>query len=812
MKNSPSRFKLIGCLALSLVTGTAASEGLVLDRANLKATPSLFVRMYQQNMEPSAATFGQCLGSYALPSVAQSARVSESGPRQITAELDRLIGEREGVFELQGNVVIEDGRRQLLSELAVLDQDKQLLRFPQGLVVLENEMVLQGDQASIGLEAQTLELGSVQWLLSGQNLRGTAGRLEQTGVGQVVLQEAELTRCAPGNDGWSLGAKRLEINEGAEYAQAEGAVLRIKSIPVAYLPKMRVSLGGDQVSGWQMPSGGISSRDGLELQLPYHWRVNPEIDATIVPRWISRRGVGVDGQLQYDSADQLGELNLSYLSSDDLYNGYFDRETFKDFGGESILPSFEPADRWLVAIDQAGVWGPVSAKFDFSRSSDRDFFRDLDTYIGLANPTALNQFAELAYTTRKLDLRLRTLAFQRLDELYLPDYEVKPALALDYQSNLAGQGFGWSVSAQVAEFARRQARRQLAEPAISGAQGRRSHLQPSVSYRQDGLSGFWAFRGGLKATSYELDRSAQDSTGVYYSDSHRSVGFVTADVGWFLEREIGSARGWIQTLEPRIFYLRQGFEAQDDLPVFDSIPASVTFDQLFSDTRFTGPDRVSDANRLTLAATSRLLTSRGREKAKLSFAYMDHLSVPRMSWPSFQDIAANDLVAGEQRVNLSDRWELSAWQLWNKDRSLWEELRASLHLRGAGRRVYNFGYSHREFNDIKQTEFSAYAPVSQNIAFNMRWHYDLESHRTLEAFFGVEYDDCCMKVRLVAHQYLENPGFQNLGLPIASFPPDELRTDRGVLIEIQLKGLAGIGSKVDALLRRSVYGYESAGY
>ncbi|HCG70604.1 MAG TPA: hypothetical protein DE147_09090, partial [Gammaproteobacteria bacterium] len=74
--------------------------------------------MYQQNMEPSAATFGQCLGSYALPSVAQSARVSESGPRQITAELDRLIGEREGVFELQGNVVIEDGRRQLLSELA----------------------------------------------------------------------------------------------------------------------------------------------------------------------------------------------------------------------------------------------------------------------------------------------------------------------------------------------------------------------------------------------------------------------------------------------------------------------------------------------------------------------------------------------------------------------------------------------------------------------------------------------------------------------------------------------------------------------
>ena len=38
-------------------------------------------------------------------------------------------------------------------------------------------------------------------------------------------------------------------------------------------------------------------------------------------------------------------------------------------------------------------------------------------------------------------------------------------------------------------------------------------------------------------------------------------------------------------------------------------------------------------------------------------------------------------------------------------------------------------------------------------------------------------------------------------------PLDDLRTDRGVLLEMQLKGLAGFGSKVDALLRRSVYGY-----
>jgi LPS-assembly protein len=112
--------------------------------------------------------------------------------------------------------------------------------------------------------------------------------------------------------------------------------------------------------------------------------------------------------------------------------------------------------------------------------------------------------------------------------------------------------------------------------------------------------------------------------------------------------------------------------------------------------------------------------------------------------------------------------------------------------------------------NIKQAELSTYAPLSQHLAVTGRWHYDLESQRTLEAFVGVEYDDCCIKLRLIARQYLENPSYRGYGLPQALLPVNELRTDRGLLLEVELKGLAGIGSKVETLLRRSIYGYGAA--
>lgn len=820
MKNTRSCLRLLAATALLLAASPALSERKTSSVSTVSERSQLATRLYRQHHQPTAENFGRCLGSYVRPAhLAIGQAVSDdsfvgNNQRRITAELDRLTGTRDGLVRLRGNVVINDGVRVLEAAEALFNQSEQGLIFPQGLVVSERNLVIQSERADIGFDGQEMQLASVQWLLPQQGLRGTAELLQQTGSGEVVLTDATLTRCAPGNDGWSLGVKSLKINEARGYAQAKGALLRVKSTPVAYLPQMRVSLDGAQTSGWQSPSGGFSSRDGLDLQLPYFWKITPQSDATLTPRWISRRGVGIDGQARYGGSRQEAEINLSYLPSDNLYNGYFDRQTYKALGGENRIGSFESADRWLMALSQRGDFGPINTRIDFARSSDRDFFRDLNSYVGLTNPNALNQLAEVAFTTAKLKLKLRSLGFQRIDELYLSDYRSSPALLLDYESNAYGQGMNIALNVHWSGFDAQQGRLDAMQSAPVQPEGRRAYISPTLAYRRDYAGGYWSVKGGYKFTRYDLD----DNLGLVESGDRqidRGVGFFSADTGLFFERDLKIGGGdLVQTLEPRLYYLKQGYEAQDSLPVFDAIPLNMTFDDLFSDSRFAGFDRIGDADRVTLAATSRLLAPTGRELIAVSLAYLDHLSAPRVRWQNRQgrlDIGASDLLASEQTLSLNDAWQFRARQLWNNERSVWEELGASLHLRGSGRRVYNFGVNRRTRDQITQAEFSTYAPLSQHLAFTTRWHYDLESHRTLEAFVGFEYDDCCIRLRAVARQYLENPSYRNFGLHPSLLPLDELRTDRGLMLEVQLKGLAEFGSKVDALLRRSVYGYAQTG-
>lgn len=819
MKNTRSRLRLFAAIMLWFTACTVlAVENPIIERPateGLTGNANLGAALYQQRLQAGAANFGQCLGSYVLPPqllLKQEPGESVPAKRLVTAELNQLSANRQGTVRLQGEVVIRDGARTLLAEEVLYSHAERQLHLPQQFLLKDGPLLLQGEQANLLLGGAALELGVLQWLMPAQGLRGTASSLQQSDRGNVVLTDAQLTRCLPGNNSWSLAVKELEINAVAGYAQASGALLRVKSVPVGYVPRLRVSLDGSRTSGWQMPSGGISSRDGLELQVPYYWEFSPRVSVTAAPRWISRRGVGIDGRLLAQSESQTTAVDMSYLAADDLYNGLFDRKTFKALGGANTLGSFRSADRWMLAVDHLGRLGPLRTRVDFARSSDRDIFRDLDSYVQLTNPNALKQLAQIAFVSDHWDLRMQSLGFQRLDERDLADYESSPWLTLGYRSNAYGEGLDLAVQAQWAQFNAAPGFVPNVLPAQIMLEGSRLHIEPTLSYQQQYAGGFWMLRGGYKLTRYELDGGAVDAQVEAQAD--RNVGFFSVDAGLFFDRDLSLAgRDLVQTLEPRVFYLRQEFAAQQALPMFDSMPLGMSFDQLFSDDRFAGLDRIGDANRLSMAVTSRVLNASGREVLSMGAGYLRHFSDPRVRWRQAAgmgaaDIGGSDLVALAQTINFSAAWQMRGHQLWQEDLSAWQELGAAVHLRGAGQRVYNFGVNRRLLDQIEQAEASAYLPLSQHVAVTGRWHYDLANHRTLEAFFGIEYDDCCLRLRLVAQQYLENPSYRNFGLPQSLLPSDDLRTDRGILLEVQLKGLAGFGSKVDALLRRSVYGYD----
>ena len=90
--------------------------------------------------------------------------------------------------------------------------------------------------------------------------------------------------------------------------------------------------------------------------------------------------------------------------------------------------------------------------------------------------------------------------------------------------------------------------------------------------------------------------------------------------------------------------------------------------------------------------------------------------------------------------------------------------------------------------------------VPERFALVGRWNFDLISGRTIEGFGGIEYNDCCLQVRLMARRFLDSPTATNF---------DEVEGDDGVFRQIVFKGLAGFGTKVESVLQRGVRGYRS---
>jgi LPS-assembly protein len=72
------------------------------------------------------------------------------------------------------------------------------------------------------------------------------------------------------------------------------------------------------------------------------------------------------------------------------------------------------------------------------------------------------------------------------------------------------------------------------------------------------------------------------------------------------------------------------YRDQSQFPNFDSAEASFNFAQIFSENRFIGNDRISDANQLTAALVSRFIEPNGAERLRLALGQRFYFTPPRV--------------------------------------------------------------------------------------------------------------------------------------------------------------------------------------
>ncbi len=717
---------------------------------------------------PKDILWRTCPAASSIPAAPRADAEYEPGTTSISADqVDLAEG---GLSTLEGNVEVIRDQTALTADTVRYDSDAATVEAEGNVHFWDSSLFWRGAQGHVDLEQKAATFRNGSYRLIGRQGRGNAGSAAIDNSRHTAdFRDVDYTTCPGEIPTWRLAGKDIHLDNNIDVGTAKHVTLQIHNVPVFYLPYFTFPLTDHRKSGFLPPSFGSSSNSGADISIPYYWNIAPNYDATITPRFLGDRGAMLKGEFRYLGSQSHGQINLDYMPNDRAFND--DQRTLFGF---RHYQGFRNGHAYLT----------------YNRVSDKQYFEDFGRSLSLASTRFLEQRAEIDYSGRYWALTGRAQSYQAVDRTSDPlnrPYKRLPQILFTTRLPQHNRQLNFDFRGEAVYFDR-----------DAGVIGGRLDLMPTLSYPINTDAGFFEPRLSLRQTNYLLNRQ----TGATSSSESRTLPILSLDSGLYFERDLSlGSHAYLQTLEPRLFYLYIPDTNQDQLPIFDTGEYNLSFAQFFREDRFSGPDRVGDANQVTVALTSRLLgRDTGREKLRASIGQIYYLANRNVHLPGKTVI--NDALSpfiAEIAARINDDWRTSATLQWDPNSSKTDKAAFSLRYRPGDGRVFNLSYRLRRTTsllrttaDVEQTDLSFRWPLNPAWSLVGRWNYSLAKGSSLETVGGVEYNSCCWGLRLVGRRFLTSSD--------GSF-------DNGLFLQVQLKGLGGFGRSTERFLRRSIPGY-----
>ena len=387
---------------------------------------------------------------------------------------------------------------------------------------------------------------------------------------------------------------------------------------------------------------------------------------------------------------------------------------------------------------------------DINGLSDDNYIVDLGSDYYNRADTHLYKTLGLSYFSQSLDFTAQFRDFEVLGD-HPDSYRALPEIRLNYLTPI-GLGAEFQLNSELAYF-------ESAE--LDNPTATRFHIAPTVRYPfQNQWSEFLA-EATILHTRY-LQKNVQNST--LEKNISRTLGQAKVYGSLAFERPAS----WFgteatQTFEPKVQYLYTSFEDQSNIGQYDTTRLFNDFAGLFRGQEFTGLDRISDNNQITVGITSRFIDNNNQERFKLSLGQIFYLKDNQVV-----DASKNDdrsALAAELDWQIGSKWFAHTQAQVSTITDRVERSSLSLEYQLSKNKIIQI--NHRYVRDlssekINQVGITASWSLAKNWQWVGRWYHDLEQNRTVESYTGLQYESCCWNVSFVAQRYLSNR-FDNNG-------------------------------------------------
>lgn len=649
------------------------------------------------------------------------------------------------------------------------------------------------------------------------NAWGTAKKATRDTSQIMTLQHATYSTCNPTHPAWWLSATTLVFNKQIHQGEAYNALLRFYGMPVFYFPYYNFPIDHYRKTGFLTPHIGLNSSSGGLVSLSFYWNMAPNYDFTLTPELMTTRGLNMHARFRFLSVISSGDMYVSYLFNDRVFQR-FREETLRKFSNHVNNPQYLPYlnqlkimknQRGFVSMHEYIAFNPKwSSNMILNYVTDPYFFQDLGALMNenslsnqLLNQIDLQysglygQFNGMlqVYQTLHLISQILAPAFDQYDRL--PEFDVNA-----YYPNITSK-IDFNINAEVINFSYQS------DFTTDKPIGQRLHMRPGLSFPFYFASGYITPQIWADVTAYNVKHFQLDQI----QTASRLLPIFDLDFGLYFDRNFSlwGLNNFIQTLEPRFFYLYVPYQNQDKLPNFDTVLLPFSFEQLFGLNQYTGDDRLQNANQLSLGLTSAIfnsITGAPLLTTNLGFMYLiknQRVCISEKCTPLNVHFSP---IIGELIYYPFLHWSLTSSIAWDLNLHQTNNSSTVISYTNKKHKVsigYIFVHDNGQLisgpsirktipNNIYSTNsgisyFSIHWPLSVRWSTRTYWGYDFNRHHTEVVAVDVQYNTCCWTLSLIAHRtYIDS---------IVN-PDNSLKNsyNTSYFVQLEFKGLGDFGN------------------
>nr|WP_311463028.1 LPS assembly protein LptD [uncultured Aggregatibacter sp.] len=745
---------------------------------------SILTALY--SAESTADLAKQCL--YGVPHFTGEV-VSENPndlPVYIEADQAEITQPRSGIYK--GNVDIKQGNRRLQSaevEVQQLGSGDNVQRYAfarGGFDYRDNQINLLGDDAKIHLNTKDTDVRNAHYQLVDRQGRGSAESVELRDDYRV-MKNATFTSCLQDDHSWSIYADEMRQHVKEEYAEMWHARFKVQGVPVFYTPYLQLPIGDRRRSGLLIPTLGHGSRDGYFYAQPVYWNIAPNLDATLTPKYMSRRGWQLNSEFRYLTTLGEGQIAGEYLGDDRL----------KDYDSENRKRHLF---YWKHNAAFARDW---RLDLNYTKVSDKRYFNDFDSAYGSSTDGYADQTGRIAYYQPNYNIAMFVKQFQIFDEVVIGPYRALPQIDFNYyQNGLFGNKVDFKLFSQAVRFDNDSAQMPTAW---------RFHGEPSVNTTLSNRYGSMNLEAKLYATQYQQKKGRSDKAEDVESSVNRILPQLKIDLQSVLASSQTFISGYTQTLEPRAQYLFRPYKDQSNIGSklnsqylgfgYDSSLLQQDYFSLFNSRRYSGLDRIASANQVTLGGTSRFFDENKEERFNIAVGQTYYLEPSRID-----ENRDNRTEGSSSSWAIEANWKINDLMRWRGGYQYDPQL-GQVSLANTGIEYnptknnvvqLNYRYASKEYinqnltaeanrynQDIKQLGVQVGWELSDHWAIAGRYYQDLALKNPVEQYLGVQYNTCCWSVGVGARRYVTSRQNQK---------NDDIFYDHGIGVTFELRGFS----------------------